>query len=489
MSRARNVRAGTTAFGVFLAAALLFGVNYLSSRHYVRGDWTKARIYSLSETTVKIVRGLKQPVRITVFMTRNSRLYGPVNELVNRYRALSGKLEVEFVDPEQQVARAELLVREFGFRQNTVLFRSGDKKKYVEEEKLADYDFAGMGAMGGGQPDIKAFKGEQAFTSAIREVTENRVTRIYFSSGHGEPALDSQDRRNGFAAAKQLLEHENFTVASWDSLGKGSVPGDSNVIVVAGPKTAFLEPETSALEKYLAAGGRALVMLDPVLPTRGAPASDLGLGALLANYGVKLGNDIVVDPANAVPLVGPETVIANHYGTHEIVRSLSAESLPVLFPLARSVSKAEKPAAAFTPTTLVETTADGWGETELDKLDDVKKDAKDNQGPVSIALAVAPSTDAKAKPEEKSARLVVVGNSRFATNVSIANAGDANFLLNAVHWLAGEEKLIGIAPKTQEQTSLSLTASQVNRLGLLAMLGMPAFAVILGVWVWYRRRD
>ncbi|MGH9316881.1 MAG: GldG family protein [Thermoanaerobaculia bacterium] len=490
MSSARTVRAGTTALAAFLAAALLLGVNYLSSRHYIRGDWTKTRIFSLSETTKKIVRGLAQPVRITVFMTRGSRLYTSVNELVNRYRAISGKLEVEFVDPERQVARAEVLVRDFGFRQNTVLFRCGEKKKYVEEDKLADYDYAGMGAMGGGQPEIKAFKGEEAFTSAIREVTENRVTRIYFSSGHGEPALDSQERHGGFALAKLLLERENLTVASWDSLGKGSVPSDASVIVVAGPKTALLEPEASALEKYRAGGGRALVMLDPVLPTRGAPASDLGLGPLLANYGVKLGNDIVIDPANAIPLVGPETVFANHYGTQEIVRSLSEEKLPVLFPLARSVSKTEKTPAGFVATTLVETTPDGWGETDLNQLDDVKKDAKDNQGPVTIAFAVEPSAEPREKkPEDKPARLVVLGNSRFATNGSIGNAGNANLFLNAIHWLAGEEKLIGIAPKTPEQASLSLTQSQLNRLGLLAMGGMPLFAVVLGVWVWYRRRD
>ena len=490
MTQARTVRVGTAGFAAFLAAALLLGLNYLSSRHYVRGDWTSTKIFSLSETTRKIVRGLTQPVRITVFMTRGSRLYNAVNELVNRYRAVSSKIEVEFVDPERQVARAEVLVREFGFRQNTVLFRCGEKKKYVEEDKLADYDYSAMAGMGGGQPDIKAFKGEEAFTSAIREVTESRATHVYFSSGHGEPTLESQDRHNGFALAKMLLERENLSVAAWDSLGKGAVPSDANVILVAGPKTAFLEPEAMALEKYLAGGGRVLFMLDPVLPTRGAPPSDWGLGTLLGNYGLKLGNDIVIDPSNAIPLVGPETVFANHYGTQEIVRSLSEESLPVLFPLARSVSKTDKAPAGYVTTMLVETTADGWGETDLSHLDDVKKDDKDNKGPVSIAMAVEPAAGSKdTRPPEKPARLVVFGNSRFATNGSIGNAGNANLFLNAIHWLAGEEKLIGIAPKTPEQASLSLTQSQLNRLGLLSMGGMPLFVVVLGVWVWYRRRD
>ncbi len=494
MSRLRKVRAGTTAAGVALALALLVGVNYLGARHWSRGDWTKARVYSLSETTRKVVRGLTKPVRVTVFMTRDSRLYALVNELVNRYRALaSSKIEVEFVDPRRQVARAEALVQEFGFRQNTVLLRSGDRKKYVEEDKLADYDYAASPL--GGAPEIKAFKGEEAFTSAILDVSESRVTRVYFSSGHGEPALDSVERGRGFAEAKQLLARDNVTVASWDSLGKGTTPADASVIVVAGPKTAFLEPEASALEKFLAGGGRLLVMLDPVLPTRGAPPADLGLGNLLASYGVRLNADLVIDPANAVPLVGPETVVANRYGTHPIVRSLSAEGLPVLFPLARSVSKMEKSAAAYTATMLVETTADGWGETGLSKLEqEVKKDPSDNQGPVTIALALAPAEKAEkekdaSKAPVRPARLVVVGNSRFVTNGNVRNAGNANLFLNAIHWLTGEEKLVGIAPKRPEQSSLSLTRAQVGRLGLLATLGFPALAVVLGVWVWYRRRD
>ena len=81
------------------------------------------------------------------------------------------------------------------------------------------------------------------------------------------------------------------------------------------------------------------------------------------------------------------------------------------------------------------------------------------------------------------------GNSRFAANGALAQAGNANLFLNAVSWLAGQERLVGIAPKTPEQASLSMTRSQVNRLGLLAVFGMPVFAILVGVWVWYRRRD
>ncbi|HEX9285755.1 MAG TPA: hypothetical protein VF999_00670, partial [Thermoanaerobaculia bacterium] len=216
--------------------------------------------------------------------------------------------------------------------------------------------------------------------------------------------------------------------------------------------------------------------------------ADFGLVKLLSANGVKLGNDIVIDPANALPLVGAETVFAKQYGSHPIVRSLSEESLPVIFPLARSVSKSGDVAATSSVVTLVETSPEGWGETSLAKLEEqVKKDPQDTPGPVSLAVAVGPTTEEK--ESAKKGRLVVVGNSRFAASGGLGNAGNANLFLNSIHWLTGAEKQIGIAPKTPEQASLSLTRTQVRRIGLFSILGLPAFAVVLGVWVWYRRRD
>ena len=481
----RSARAGTSAAAIVLAVALVAGVNYLGARHWARGDWTKTRLYSLSQTTKKTLASLTRPVQVSVFMPRGSALYQPVMELLNRYRTASSKIEVEEVDPERNRLRAEALVKQFGIRQNTIVFRSGDRKKYVEEDKLADLDYSG--AQMGAAPQIKSFKGEEAFTSAILDVTENKVRKVYFSSGHGEPTLDSSERGRGFAQAKQTLERADLAVASWDSLGKGAVPADADVIVVAGPRAAFLEPEASALTRYAASGGRLLLLLDPVLPDPAAPPNDFGLGGFLATYGVKIPADIVIDPANAVPMVGPETLIANHYGPHPIVQALAEEGLPVVFPLARSVSAPQTPAAGYNVVKLVETTADGWGETSLNRLDAVSKDKDDVQGPVTIAVAIESAN--KNPNTGKATRVVVVGNSRFAANGSISNAGNTNLFLNAVNWLAGQERLVGIAPKTPEQASLALTRAQVNRIGLFTILGMPAFAIALGIWVWYRRRD
>lgn len=484
---ARSSRLGTSTAGILLAAAVLVGVNYLALRHWKRFDWTHTQIYSLSDTTKKILGGLKQPVQVTVFMVPGrSRLLTEVKELLARYQAASPKIEVEYLDPQRNPARAEALVKEAAIRESTVVFRSGDRKKYVEEDKLADFDFAGAGM--GGTPGVKSFKAEEAFTSAILSVTEARQPKAYFSKGHGEAAIDSTERGRGYAEAKQILERSNMIVGTWDCLGKADLPADADLVIVAGPRTAFLEPEAAALAQYLAGGGRALLLLDPILPGPGAPPSDLGFGGLLGKYGIKLGDDLVVDPANALPMVGAETLLANRYGTSPIVSAIAAEGLPVVLPLARSVTKAEKPPEGLAEAMLIETSPEGWGETNLKNLEsEIKKDPTDTPGPVSLAVALSLADSKKA--DAKAPRLVVIGNSRFAADGALANGANGMLFANAAHWLAGSDKQVGIPPKTPAQSSLSLTEAQVRRIGWAAIVGLPALAVLLGIWVWYRRRD
>ena len=484
---ARSSRLGTSTAGILLAAAVLVGVNYLALRHWKRFDWTHTQIYSLSDTTKKILAGLKQPVQVTVFMVPGrSRLLTEVKELLARYQAAGPKIEVEYLDPQRNPARAEALVKEAAIRESTVVFRSGDRKKYVEEDKLADFDYAGAGM--GGTPGVKSFKAEEAFTSAILSVTEARQPKAYFSKGHGEAAIDSTERGRGYAEAKQILERSNMIVGTWDCLGKADLPADADLVIVAGPRTAFLEPESAALAQYLAGGGRALLLLDPILPGPGAPPSDLGFGGLLGKYGIKLGDDLVVDPANALPMVGAETLLANRYGASPIVSAIAAEGLPVVLPLARSVTKAEKPPEGLAEAMLIETSPEGWGETNLKNLEsEIKKDPTDTPGPVSLAVALSPADPKKA--DAKAPRLVVIGNSRFAADGALANGANGMLFANAAHWLAGSDKQVGIAPKTPAQSSLSLTEAQVRRIGWTAIVGLPALAVLLGIWVWYRRRD
>ena len=308
-------------------------------------------------------------------MTEGSPLYAETQELLRRYQAATPLLKVETLNPERNPARAQAFLKETGVMQLSVVFRAGEKKKSVSLEQLAEFDF--QRAQMGGEPALKAFKGEQEFTAAILTVTQEKSPKVVFTKGHGERPIEGRSRE-GLERVVEALKQDNCTVEEWDSLVDQKVPEKTDLVVVAGPRTGFTFPETDALKAYLADGGRALLLLDPEFaPGSGNRMADLGLGAVLDAFGVRLGDDIVVDPKNALPLMGPETVVARSFRSHTVTKLL--EGLPVVFPVVRSVGLVDTLPAGVTATVLIETSADGWGETNLADLE--TKVEKDDTGP------------------------------------------------------------------------------------------------------------
>ena len=489
MRRERIVTASTMTAGVVLAVALFGMVNWIGYRHYVHADWTSSKLYSLSAKTEHILAGLDTDVSVVVFMTPQTPLFEETRELLTRYQAASPHVHVEFIDPDRNPLRTQQLAKEYGVSAaNTVVFSAGTHKKYVSSDQLADYDYAGV--QYGQGPKLKAFKGEEQFTSAILAVVNPEQPRVYFTTGHGEhdPASSKEDGYSELAAA---LKRDNLDVKT-TTLLSGSVPKDCDVLVVAGPTAPFAEVERKAIAGYIAAGGRALVMLDPVLGGRQRPS---GLAELVRTYGIVADNDIVVDPDQRLPLFGLETVYTTKFGSHPVVDGM--QGLAVLLPIARSISTVTVP--GVTDTSLLSTSAGGWGETDIAGIlagKPIARDDKDIKGPVSLGVAAEPAADAKegdatgAAPAVASAkwRLIVLGDSDFAANASVANAGNLNLGLNAVNWLARQQQALGIAPRQPEQVSLYLSAAQMRAITLLSLVGLPGAAILLGVAVWWRRR-
>ena len=500
-TRRRLAFGSTLGAGSLLALALVLIANYLAFRHYQRWDWTSSKLYTLSEKSESILRGLERDVSVVVFMDEQTEAFEPTKELLARYGAASPRVKVSVVDPVRNPARAQQLVEQYDVQRAAVVFESGGDKRVVEAADLADYDYAAMQM--GGAPEMKGFKGEQLFTSAIVELVEERKPSILFTTGHGEPSLDSSEPR-GFGRLQRFLGNDNFSIEEWASLGKNEVPAGTDLVVVAGPTQPFAQPELELLGRYVRGGGRVLVMVDPNLSASGRIA-DSGLAGWLGGFGVAAGDDVVIDPTNLLPFFSAETIFAGNYGDHAIVQALRQARVPVVFSLARSVRPATD-APAGTVTTLVETSPEGWGERDLDALGSVEKGGDDLAGPVALGVAVdlgGGSSDPEG-PEEQAAegedaaaatparppagRMVVYGDSDFATNGQLDQPGNATLIANTLNWMVQRETHLGIAPKEPEQVRLSLAPQQRRQIFWLVVAGIPAATLIAGIAINMRRR-
>ncbi len=505
------------AAAVVLTVLLLVMINWLGARHWARADWTSSNIYSLSSKTESILAQLDEPVQAIVFMVPGSPLFEQARELLTRYEAASDMISVELIDPDKQPLRTRQLAEEFGVSvADTVVFTAGERSKYVTSSQMAEMDYSGMQM--GQAPQVRAFKGEEAFTAAIVSITSETVPKVYFTTGHGElaPGAEVAAERGAIRSLTEALQRENLALEAF-SLLSGTIPDDADAVAIIGPQVRFTEQETELLRDYLADGGRLLICLDPLFDRDGSMRATQ-LEALLAGYGIEVRNDLVVDPSQQLPFYDLSSVYLTDFTSHPVTTGL--EGLAVLLPITRSVAAAagdEGSDSDLQITPLVETSAQGWGETGLDQVlagEPIDLDGGDASGPVSVAVAASRSDtssdsasgssseddgsgrssdtahgdDADTDNRASDLRLVVIGDSDFLADGHVANAGNMTLAVNAFLWLTEREAALGIPPRSMSASNLYLSAGQLAAVAWTVFIIMPGLVVIIGVVVWRRRR-
>ena len=465
----RQARFGTLAVAsVLIVLAILAGINYLSTKHNRRWDLTGAKQFSLSDQTKKVLADLKEPVKVRVFARSDE--FQKFRDRLDQYTYQSKLLSTEYIDPEKKPGVAQ----QYGVTTlGTVVF---------------DYK---------GRTEKATSDGEQELTNALIKVVLGRQPKVYFTLGHGEKDTTSADR-SGYNGINGALASDNFVVGKIVLAQQTAVPADADVLIIAGPKTDFLAPEIDMLKAYLKRGGKMLVMLDPVI--KADQPQPTGLQALLKDWGIEAGNDLVLDVSGAGRLIGTDesVPVAASYPSHPITENFQ---LLTAYPLARSMSPVQGGTNGHTAQTLVETSTNSWAETNLKSLtggEPAKLDEGDKKGPVSLAVAVAAPAEAAPLPTDApkpgetpkpiESRVVAFGDSDFASNAALGVQGNRDLFLNSVNWLAQQENLISIRTKDPEDRRITLTADQERVIFYLTVLILPGLVLLLGVQTWWRRR-
>src|SRR5438445_9484866 len=91
---------------ILVVLAVFVVVNFLANRYDKSYDSTANKQFSLSDQTIKVVKGLKRNVQLNYFGPQNE--FRTARDTLDRYSSLSPKLRVTYIDPERrpQVAKA-----------------------------------------------------------------------------------------------------------------------------------------------------------------------------------------------------------------------------------------------------------------------------------------------------------------------------------------------------------------------------------------------
>ncbi len=504
-SRPNRVRMGSNvAISIIAAAAILIMINYLAMRHFERADWTASGMYTLSEKTAKVVGSLDQEVKVFVLWSQQDPRFTDVKEVLDGYRALSEKLEIEVVDPDMNPEQVEMIIQRYGAKMTTdtqgnmgieagVIVVSGENVKFVSHDDFEDFSNQMMMQDPASAEDLSEFRAEQELTAAIMRVISDEQATVCFTQGHGEWQMDGFGGR-GLGMIRDELKQDSYRVQVVATAGADAVPEMCAMVVVAGPQRAFLKDEAALVEAYLNDGGRLLLLLDPLI--EGDRFMPTGLEQLTARAGIELIDDIVleVDPRRLVSET-PFTFLVSEFTTHASVKPLglpegtdpSIRAYPVALSTVRTLRHVE--GSGTVADVLARSSQASWGEVDVASLGSgetvPEKDGRDTPGPAVLAMA---SVIGAVDPAVEG-RLVVVGDSDFLSEELLVNSGlfNRDMWTSLVGWLTAREDLISIAPKNPEHVRLNLTDDDVALIWQV-VIGEVLLILIVGVVMWFRRR-
>jgi ABC-type uncharacterized transport system involved in gliding motility auxiliary subunit len=515
----RSTQVGTNAIVATLAMLIILAlINFLGVRYAQRIDLTENQLFTLSPLSRQVVKNLQQPVKVWVFDPKPN---PDDRALLDNYRRYGTKLEYEFVDPQLRPT----LAQKFKVQAPGEVYL-----EYGSARKLLQTVNDGVRLS------------EIRLTNGIEQLTSDRTDTVYFLQGHGERSLEPVE--GGLSEAVAALKEKNLIAQPLNLAERSQVPADASEVVVAGPKRTLFSGEAQALKDYLATGGSVLLMVDP--------ENNPGLDNLLTDWGVKLDRQIAIDASGQGRTVGlgPATPLVSKYGNHPITREFGSGFS--FYPLARPItinpvegvqetpliltgeqswgeSNPEKQPLQFDPKTdlpgpltlgvaltrkaqptSTTPTPTPSGTTNPSPTPSLKATTSPSPTP-SLKATTSPSPSGTTSPtptaspkatttpspasQEKNskktseARLIVYGNSNFATDGWFKQQLNGDVFLNSVSWLSKrDEQALSIRPKEQKNRRINLSAMEAAGLGWVALVIMPLLGFVIAGIIWWRRR-
>lgn len=454
----RQARHGSNTIIMFLAfLGILVVVNYLVFKNPKRWDLTENQQYTLSQETIDTVQNLPEPVKAFAFFSPQMS-QDPALGLLDQYKFNSeNTFDFEFIDPiSNPVLANEMEIN----RDGTIVLIMGERKEPI------------------------MLISERELTSGLVRLINPEEKRVYFLTGHGEYSPDDAGEES-YSQTKSVLESKNYSVATLNLMATNNIPDDASVIVIAGPIKPLTQEEVNLLSGFVSGGGSIIVMQEPIPVTEFGDDPDPLAAYLEESWGIILGEDIVVDVSSNQLFVA----VANEYGNHPITEKM--QGLMSFYPTVRSITSTPTDLGPNL-TSLVFTSPQSWAETDLAALEESAETQQTPQlapdegidilGPVPLAVsAEAPATSG--------GRLVVFGDSDFASDAFYAQFGNGDIFINSVDWVAEQEELINLTPKDNIQRLMLPPQSVIQNAILFGVVFvLPGVVLFAGAVVWAQKR-
>jgi hypothetical protein len=456
------------------AVVLTYVANVAVFRHDFHFDLTREAANTPPPQLAAIVESLTTELSLTYFYNSADENALKAKELLEIGSRQNAHFRARAVDLDKEPA----LAHRFDIRAyNTAVLEAADRRVVVENTV-----------------DL----GQIAY-AALR-VLKRRVDAVCFVTGHGE-AFSATPAHFHYSHVETLKGHDvpgagdvlvgapegldrlqlaaatlGYDIRAIAPASAAAIPPDCAVVADIGPRSAYAPGEARLLSRYLGGGGRLLLMLDPSFPITGE------LAELLARLGLRVEPAIVIDPLNHYG--ADETKVAvPYYPPHPITNRIAL----TIFPDARPIQLGAVPAGVGI-SVLASSSADSYLRAPPQHAEDVEPAGPSAKPSPAVIAVAAEGRWPEAASQDKPFRLVLVGNSNFASNAYFPYVSNGELAVSMVRWLAGDDAMPPVKPQSFSLAQIDLTSRQMRDIFIVVELVLPLCVILFGGVVWWRRR-
>lgn len=316
----------------FFGLLVVVLANIIGSYVYTRFDLTSEKRYTLSEATQQMLSEIDDLVFFRVYLHGDfpagfKRLERETRDMINEFRAFNQNIEYRFINPAETKDADERnkiyrQLMEKGLEPTDLQVRTADgtSQKIIFPGALVTYKgkeiaLSLLTSQRGTPPDeilnSSVENLEFAIADAIRKLVSQRRPKIAFIEGHGEfdrnQTADARAALNDYYVVERIRIDGKLNSLSErkmiDSLNTGII-NKYEVIIIAGPDSAFSEKDKFIIDQFIMRGGKILWLVDPVFASMDSlqlnsetmgTAKDLNLTDMFFKYGFRLNNELVMD--------------------------------------------------------------------------------------------------------------------------------------------------------------------------------------------------
>jgi gliding-associated putative ABC transporter substrate-binding component GldG len=328
---------------VLFIIAILLIINGIGSTFFYRFDLTQDQRYTLSKTSLNILKEVKEPLIVDVFLKGQfpgefKKLQTETQQILEEFKAYNNNITFQFVNPIENDEERDTIMQSFLDRGLTPVNVTVDDKGKQTQEVVFPWAIATYQGKSTKVPLLKNVMGastaekvvssvqhlEYAFANAFNTVAKAKEKKIAVIKGNGEMHdLLMAD------FIKQVRENYFIGTFTLDSVAKK--PNESlkylkkyDLAIIAKPTEKFSDEEKLVLDQFIINGGKTFWLVDQVniemdslYNDSGATLAfpfDLNLNDMFFKYGFRINPTLVKDVmATPIALATGEQGSATQY--------------------------------------------------------------------------------------------------------------------------------------------------------------------------------